>query len=75
MTRRNAFVALLSIPLGAFAFKDAHANPANPAALRICLDDWSGFKVEYKGESVFISSKVIFDTLVAQDYRKNTSLK
>lgn len=64
MNRRNALVALMSIPLGAYAFKDAQANPANPAALRICLDDWSGFTVQHKGKQVFISSAEIFDALV-----------
>lgn len=63
MNRRNALVALMSIPLGAYAFKDAHANPANPAALRICLDDWSGFTVQHQGKSVFVSSAEIFATL------------
>lgn len=63
MNRRNAIVALVSIPFGAFAFKDAAANPALPAFLRVPLDQWSGLVVQHKGRSITLSSAEIFRAL------------
>lgn len=71
MNRRNAVVALLSIPLGAFGFKRAEAASAH---LSIDLNQWNGFMVQYRDEKVFVSSATIFHALCdGQDYRKNTS--
>jgi hypothetical protein len=63
MKRRQALTALLSIPLGAFTFKDAQASAAHPAFLRIQLDNWSGVAVEHRGKTIVLSSADIFAAL------------
>lgn len=63
MNRRNAVIALMSIPFGAFAFRDASANPAAPAKLTVPLDQWAGLMVTYHGKTTFLSSAEIFKAL------------
>lgn len=60
MNRRNALVALFSVPLGAFAF---HRAEAGSSVLTIPLDQWSGIVVQHGGKSVTLSSAEIFDAL------------
>lgn len=60
MNRRNAIVALLSIPLGAFGFKRAEAASSH---LSIDLNQWSGIVVKFDGRETELKMVDIFAAL------------
>lgn len=79
LTRRDAIIAVLAIPLGKFtAF--ASQGPANltrdqasatpvvsKALLTINLDQWGGIKVTMGKRSTIVTSADIFDVLTTKE--------
>lgn len=64
MNRRNALIALLSIPIGAFGFKKAEGAGAR---LSIDLGQWSSLLVIFDGRQTEIKVAEIFAALSKKD--------
>jgi hypothetical protein len=63
LSRRQALLAVLALPLGKFNAGRARAVGAGPAFLSIPLDDWGGVVVKFGGKQVVIPSREIFEAL------------
>ncbi len=68
MTRRQAIVAVMALPLADVrVFGSGTRIGATPGHLRIPLDSWAGITVEYKGQSVSLTTTDIFAALHPTD--------
>lgn len=64
MNRRQALIALLSMPMGHFlAYKVQTAEAAGGAGLRIPLDEWGTLTVQHARQSLTFTAAEIFTAL------------
>jgi hypothetical protein len=72
MTRRQALLAVMSVPLGrALAFAQGPDNPTglagSNARLRVPLDQWGHLAFSYKGKTVSYSTAEVFAALAKEE--------
>lgn len=65
LTRRQAILALLAMPLGQSDVLHARASrdATQPGVLRIRLDEWAGLEIEYQRRSIKFTSAELFTIL------------
>lgn len=63
LSRRQALLAVLALPMGKFDAGRARAVGAGPAYLTIPLDDWGGLVVTLGKKRIVIPSEEIFEVL------------
>ncbi len=64
MTRRQALLALLAMPMGFFtAYRANAAAQLGTAHLRIPLDQWSGVTIEFNGQHITYTPRELFTIL------------
>lgn len=66
MTRRQAILAVIGLPMGQYA---PVLPSRRPAHLQINLNQWVGVEVLYGNETLVLSPGAIFTALAAPDLR------
>jgi len=67
LTRRNAILALLALPLGYFRAFGQSTLPTGKAVLTVDLNQWSAVRVTLNGKTTTVSAAEIFNALIKEE--------